>query len=218
MVYAIGHIRGGGENGRTWYEVGGKYLTKRNTFSDFVACAEALIDGGWTKPEMLAAEGRSAGGLLMGNVANMRPDLFKALVAGVPFVDLMVTMCDPTIPLTTGEWEEWGNPNENKFFDYMLSYSPIDQVRAQPYPSILITAGLHDPRVAYWEPTKWASRLRSLMTNGDESHIVCKFDLDSGHFSASDRYKYLREKAYDQAFVLEKLGLKDVASKAGAKK
>ena len=119
--------------GRAWYEIGGKYLTKRNTFQDFISCAEALIDGGWTKPELLSSEGRSAGGLLMGNIVNMRPDLFKCIVAGVPFVDLMVTMSDPTIPLTTGEWEEWGNPNTDEHFDYMMSYSPIDNVRAQPY-------------------------------------------------------------------------------------
>lgn len=205
MIYCIAHIRGGGEMGRFWYEEQGKYLTKRNTFQDFISCAEYLVDNGYTKPSLLAAEGRSAGGLLIGNVVNWRPDLFQAVVAGVPFVDLMNTMCDPTIPLTTGEWEEWGNPNENKYFDYMLSYSPYDNVRAQPYPHILITAGLHDPRVAYWEPAKWASKLRSLKTS--DTHVICKFDLDSGHFSASDRYKYIREKAFDQAFVLHKLGL-----------
>jgi len=133
VVYCIAHIRGGGEMGRYWYEEQGKYLNKRNTFSDFIACAEHLIAGGLTSPDLLACEGRSAGGLLMGNVINMRPDLFKIAVCGVPFVDLMNTMCDPSIPLTTGEWEEWGNPNEDKFHDYMLSYSPYDNVRAQPY-------------------------------------------------------------------------------------
>ena len=130
----------------------------------------------------------------MGNIVNWRPDLFHAIVAGVPFVDLMNTMCDPTIPLTTGEWEEWGNPNEDKFFDYMLSYSPYDNVRAQPYPNILITAGLFDPRVAYWEPAKWASKLRSLNTG--DSKVLCKFDLDSGHFSAVT-VKYLG-RAFDR--------------------
>lgn len=123
----------------------------------------------------------------------------------MPFVDLMNTMCDPSIPLTTNEWEEWGNPNEDKYFDYMLSYSPYDNVREQPYPNILITAGLHDPRVGYWEPAKWASKLRSLKT--DNNVVVAKFDIDSGHFSASDRYKYLKEKSFDQAFVLDNLGL-----------
>jgi oligopeptidase B len=211
MIYAIAHVRGGGEMGRYWYEEQGKYLTKRNTFQDFISCAEHLVAENITAPEVLAIEGRSAGGLLMGNVINMRPDLFQCAVAGVPFVDLMTTMCDPSIPLTTGEWEEWGNPNEAKYFDYMLSYSPYDNVRAQPYPHVLITAGLHDPRVAYWEPAKWASKLRSLKT--DDNEVIVKMDLDSGHFSASDRYKYLREKAFDQAFVLDKLGLANTAKK-----
>jgi len=211
MIYCIAHIRGGGEMGRYWYEEQGKYLTKRNTFQDFVSCAEHLVDKGITAPNLLSAEGRSAGGLLMGNVVNMRPDLFEVIVTGVPFVDLMTTMCDPTIPLTCGEWEEWGNPNEDKYFDYMLSYSPYDNVRAQPYPHMLITAGLHDPRVAYWEPAKWASKIRYFKTNS--THVIVKMDLDSGHFSASDRYKYIREKAYDQAFILAKLGLADIPKK-----
>lgn len=205
MVYCIAHVRGGGEMGRPWYEEQGKYLNKRNTFSDFIACAEYLIKEGYTTPSQLAAEGRSAGGLLMGAVVNMRPDLFKVVVAGVPFVDVMNTMSDPSIPLTTGEWEEWGNPNEAEFFDYMLSYSPYDNVRNQPYPHILITGGLYDPRVAYWEPVKWASKLRTMKTDSNE--VLVKMDLEAGHFSASDRYKYLREKAFEQAVVLDKLGL-----------
>jgi len=210
MIYCIAHVRGGGEMGRYWYEEQGKYLNKRNTFSDFIACAEHLIDNGITTPDLLACEGRSAGGLLIGATINMRPDLFKVAVAGVPFVDVMNTMCDPSIPLTTGEWEEWGNPNEHKYHDYMLSYSPYDNVREQDYPNILITAGLHDPRVAYWEPAKWASKLRAMKT--DDNEVVTKFDLSSGHFSASDRYKYIREKSFDQAYVLDKLGLKDAES------
>lgn len=205
MIYVIAHVRGGGEMGRFWYEEEGKYLTKRNTFSDFIACAEHLVDNGFTTPDIMSCEGRSAGGMLVGNVVNMRPDLFKAVIAGVPFVDIMNTMCDPTIPLTTNEWEEWGNPNEPKYFDYMLSYSPVDNVREQEYPNILITAGLHDPRVPYWEPAKWATKLRAHKT--DNGVIIAKFDLDSGHFSASDRYRYMREKAYDQAFVLNQLGV-----------
>eukprot|EP00949_MAST-11_sp_MAST-11-sp1_P002494 g2494.t1 len=208
MAFCIAHIRGGGEMGRYWYEEQGKYLNKRNTFSDFISCAEHLIDEGFTTASTLACEGRSAGGLLMGNVANMRPDLWRVVVAGVPFVDLMNTMCDPSIPLTTGEWEEWGNPNEDKYFDYMLSYSPYDNVREQPYPDIFITAGLYDPRVAYWEPTKWATKLRTMATNKCE--ILLKMDLDSGHFSASDRYKYIREKVHEQAYVLDRLGLATV--------
>jgi len=215
MIYAIAHVRGGGEMGRYWYEEEGKYLTKRNTFQDFISCAEHLIEEGLTEPKLLSTEGRSAGGLLMGNIVNMRPDLFQAVVAGVPFVDLMNTMCDPSIPLTTGEWEEWGNPNEDKYFDYMMSYSPYDNVRAQPYPNMLITAGLSDPRVAYWEPAKWASKIRSLKTNHD-TEVIVKMDLDAGHFSASDRYKYLKETSFDQAFVLDKLGLAPRAA-AGSK-
>jgi len=206
MVYCIANVRGGGEMGRHWYEKEGKYLTKRNTFSDFVACAEHLVEQGVTAPGKLAIEGRSAGGLLVGSVLNMRPDLFRVAVAGVPFVDVMNTMSDPSIPLTTGEWEEWGNPNEWKYFDYMLSYSPYDNVRRLPYPDILITAGLYDPRVAYWEPAKWASKLRAQSTS-PSSEVLLKMDLEVGHFSASDRYRYKREKAFEQAVVLEKLGL-----------
>jgi len=205
MIYCIAHIRGGGEMGRYWYEEEGKYLMKRNTFSDFIACAEHLVDNGFTSPDIMSCEGRSAGGMLVGNVVNMRPDLFKAVIAGVPFVDIMNTMCDPSIPLTTNEWEEWGNPNEPKYFDYMLSYSPTDNIREQAHPNVLITAGLHDPRVPYWEPAKWATKLR--FTNTGSGLILAKFDLDSGHFSASDRYRYMREKAYDQAFVLDQLGV-----------
>ena len=211
MIYVIAHIRGGGEMGRYWYEEQGKYLNKRNTFSDFINCAEHLIENKFTNPDKLAIEGRSAGGLLMGAVLNMRPDLFKIAVAGVPFVDCVNTMCDPSIPLTTGEWEEWGNPNESKYFDYMLSYSPYDNVREQPYPNILITSGLYDPRVAYWEPAKWASKLRSLKT--DKNDVLLKMDLDVGHFSASDRYKYLREKSFEQSVVMDYLGISDEGAK-----
>jgi oligopeptidase B len=207
MVYAIANIRGGGEMGRYWYEEEGKYLNKRNTFSDFINCAEHLIEMNITNPEKLAIEGRSAGGLLMGAVLNMRPDLFKVAIAGVPFVDVINSMCDPSIPLTTGEWEEWGNPNEARFFDYMLSYSPYDNVREQPYPNILITCGLHDPRVAYWEPAKWASKLRTLKT--DKNDVLLKTELEAGHFSASDRYKYIREKSFEQSVVLDYLDLID---------
>eukprot|EP00948_MAST-09A_sp_MAST-9A-sp1_P003222 g3222.t1 len=207
MVYAIAHVRGGGEMGRYWYEEEGKYLNKRNTFSDFIACAESLIKTGVSSSETLAVEGRSAGGLLMGAIANMRPDLFKVVLAGVPFVDVMNTMSDPSIPLTTGEWQEWGNPSTYPYFDYMLSYSPYDQVREQGYPDIVVTAGLYDPRVAYWEPAKWVQKLRKMKT--DDNKIILKMDLDSGHFSASDRYKYIREKAWEQAVILERLGLKD---------
>ncbi|OQR98719.1 serine protease family S09A [Achlya hypogyna] len=202
VIYVIAHIRGGGEMGRTWYE-DAKYLTKAKTFSDFVSCAEHLVATKMTQPSLLTCEGRSAGGLLMGAVLNMRPDLFQAAIAGVPFVDVMNSMCDATIPLTTGEWEEWGNPNEAKYFSYMLSYSPYENVKAQKYPNILVTSGLFDPRVAYWEPTKWVARLRERKT--DDNAILLKMDLTSGHFSASDRYHYLREKAFDLSYLLDQV-------------
>ena len=206
IVYAVAHIRGGGEMGHhSWYEAQGKYLQKKNTFNDFVDCGEALIEGGIAKAGALTCEGRSAGGLLVGNVVNMRPDLWRAAVAGVPFVDLMTTMCDPSIPLTTEEWEEWGNPNEDKYYEYMRSYSPIDNVQqGVDYPSMLIVSGLNDPRVAYWEPTKWAQVLRSKVANGDD--VLLKMDLAAGHFSAADRYRYLRELAFDYSWLLWKLG------------
>jgi len=207
VVYAVAHIRGGGEMGRHWYEDQGKYLTKMNTFVDFCDCAEHLVRAGWCTADQLAIEGRSAGGLLMGAVLNLRPDLFKVALAGVPFVDLMATMCDPSIPLTVGEWEEWGNPNEERFYDYLMSYSPINNVARQAYPAILITAGLNDPRVAYWEPAKWTALLREHKT--DSNPLLLKTDMGAGHFSASDRYKHLKERAFELAFVLDQLGLAD---------
>eukprot|EP00908_Phaeocystis_cordata_P019019 Transcript_30514.p1 GENE.Transcript_30514~~Transcript_30514.p1 ORF type:complete len:475 (+),score=229.44 Transcript_30514:1971-3395(+) len=216
VVYAIAHIRGGGEMGHhRWYEAAGKYLQKRNTFTDFVDCGEALVERGIAQPGMLSCEGRSAGGLLVGNVVNMAPHLFCAAVAGVPFVDLMVTMCDPSIPLTTEEWEEWGNPNEAKYYEYMRSYSPIDTVvQGATYPKMLIVSGLNDPRVAYWEPTKWAQVLRAAVANGDD--VLLKMDLAAGHFSAADRYRYLRELAFDYGWLLDQLGKAD-AKPAGGK-
>ena len=160
--------------------------------------------GGAPRQEVLACTGRSAGGLLMGAVLNARPDLFCACIAGVPFVDVLTTMADPSIPLTTQEWEEWGNSNEAEFHAYMASYSPVDNVTAQPYPALLVTAGLHDPRVQYWEPAKWVARLRERNT-GDKP-ILLKTELDAGHFSASDRYKLLRERAFEYSFLLWRLG------------
>ncbi|GAB9463968.1 hypothetical protein Gpo141_00001411 [Globisporangium polare] len=210
VIYAIAHIRGGGENGRTWYE-NAKYKTKKNTFTDFIDCAEHLIAKGYTSPSKMTCEGRSAGGLLMGAVLNMRPDLFKAAIAGVPFVDVMNTMSDASIPLTTGEWEEWGNPNESEYFQYMLSYSPYENVKQQAYPNILVTSGLFDPRVAYWEPTKWVAKLRDVKS--DQNEILLKMDLSAGHFSASDRYHYLKEKAFDLAYLLDNLKLVQEADK-----
>lgn len=208
VIIAVAHVRGGGEMGRYWYEKEGKYLKKKNTFNDFVDVAEHLTATGWTSPASLAITGRSAGGLLVGNAVNMKPELFRCAVAGVPFVDMMVSMCDPSIPLTTGEWEEWGNPNEAKFYEYMLSYGPMENIEVGPKPEVLITSGLHDPRVAYWEGAKYAARLRAAVVEaGCASRVLLKTDLAAGHFSASDRYAYFKEKAYEHAFVLDSLGL-----------
>ncbi|TDH73266.1 hypothetical protein CCR75_009159 [Bremia lactucae] len=202
VIYAIAHVRGGGEMGRTWYE-GAKYTKKMNTFTDFISCAEHLVNTGYSSPNTMTCEGGSAGGLLIGAVLNMRPDLFTAAIAGVPFVDVMNTMSDATIPLTTEEWEEWGNPNEKAFFEYMLSYSPYENVKQQAYPNILVTSGLYDPRVAYWEPAKWVAKLRDMKS--DRNEVLLKMDLSSGHFSASDRYHYLKEKAFNLAYLLDHL-------------
>jgi len=204
MIYAIAHIRGGQEMGRAWYDQG-KCMQKQNTFTDFIACAEALHEGGWSEPSLTSIEGRSGGGLLMGCVVNMRPDLFKVAIAGVPFVDVMTTMCDASIPLVVGDWPEFGNPNEARYFNYMRQYSPIDNVIAQDYPAILVLAGLHDPRVAYWEPMKWVATLREHKT--DDAPLLLKVDIEAGHFSASDRYQYLNELAFELSFVFDQLGL-----------
>ena len=204
VIYAIAHIRGGEDFGRPWYE-DGKLLSKRNTFTDFIACGEHLIAEGYTSRERLAIMGGSAGGLLMGAVTNMRPDLFNAVVARVPFVDVMNTMLDASIPLTVTEYEEWGNPNEKKYYDYMMSYSPYDNVEAKEYPNILITAGLNDPRVQYWEPAKWTARLRALKT--DHNRLLLKTNMGAGHGGASGRYDYLEEIAFIYAFVLDVLGM-----------
>jgi oligopeptidase B len=179
-----------------------------NTFNDFADCAAHLAGIQLTTPQQLAVVGRSAGGLLIGATCNLNPHLIKAAVADVPFVDVINTMSDPTIPLTVTEWEEWGNPNEEKYFAYMESYSPYDNVKAQNYPSILVTAGLNDPRVAYWEPAKWVAKLRELKTDGNP--LLLKTDMSSGHFSASDRYKFLRETAFEYAFILDQIGAKTV--------
>ena len=166
MVFAIAHVRGGGELGRRWYE-DGKLMHKPNTFTDFVACAEHLVDEGYTTPDRLVARGGSAGGLLMGAVANLRPDLFRAIVAEVPFVDCLTTILDETLPLTVTEWEEWGDPvaRPRRSTSYMKSYSPYDNVEAKAYPALLVTGGLNDPRVQYWEPAKWVAKLRATKTD-----------------------------------------------------
>ncbi|MBK7895396.1 MAG: S9 family peptidase [Anaerolineaceae bacterium] len=200
FVYAIAHIRGGQEMGRYWYDEG-KWLHKKNTFTDFIACARHLIGEKYTSREKMAVNGRSAGGLLMGAVTVMAPELFKVVVAGVPFVDVVSTMLDETIPLTTGEFEEWGNPKEEAYYKYMLSYSPYDNTEAKAYPNILITAGLNDPRVQYWEPAKWVAKLRALKT--DNNLLLLKTHMGAGHFASSGRYDYLRDIAFEYAFILD---------------
>jgi oligopeptidase B len=202
FVFAVAHVRGGSDLGRAWYE-DGKMLKKRNTFTDFVACAEHLIAQGYTSREELGIIGGSAGGLLVGACVTMRPDLFKAAVAKVPFVDVVNTMSDPSIPLTTLEYDEWGNSDDEVCFDYMMSYSPYDNIRAAAYPNLLITAGLNDPRVAYWEPAKFAAKLRALKT--DENLLLLKTNMDTGHAGASGRYDYLGEVAFDYAFLIDRL-------------
>lgn len=204
FTYAIAHIRGGQEMGRLWYD-NGKLLKKKNTFTDFIACAQHLIAQGYTDKDLLVINGGSAGGLLMGAVANMRPDLFKAVVADVPFVDVINTMLDPSLPLVREEYEEWGNPNEKEYFDYMYSYSPYDNIKAQNYPAMLVTAGLNDPRVSYWEPAKFVARLRTMKT--DRNLLLLKTNLDAGHGGASGRYDYIKEIAFEYAFIFKILNV-----------
>lgn len=202
FVWAIAHIRGGEEMGRQWYE-DGKMLHKKNTFLDFIACAEHLINMGYSSPQKMFAMGGSAGGLLVGAVVNMRPDLWKGVIAQVPFVDVVTTMLDESIPLTTGEYDEWGNPNEKEYYDYILSYSPYDNVEAKDYPAMLITTGLHDSQVQYWEPAKWAAKLRALKT--DHNPLYLKTEMDYGHGGASGRFEGYKEVALEYAFMLDVL-------------
>jgi len=202
FVYAIAHIRGGMDLGKPWHEAG-RLLKKRNTFTDFIACAEKLIAEKYTSPTRLAIMGRSAGGLLMGAVANLRPDLFAAVVAGVPFVDSLNTALDASLPLTVGEYEEFGDPNQLEFYRYMKSHAPYENVTAQDYPAILVTAGLNDPRVSYWEPAKWVAKLRAMKT--DNHLLLLRTNMGSGHFGASGRYEYLKETALEYAFLLDVL-------------
>jgi len=204
FVFAIAHIRGGEEMGRQWYD-DGKLLHKRNTFSDFSASAEHLIAEKYTDPRKLVTQGGSAGGLLMGAVLNMRPDLFHAAIAAVPFVDVVNTMLDASIPLTVTEYEEWGNPNEPEFYNYIKSYSPYDNVEAKAYPHVLVTAGLNDPRVQYWEPAKWTAKLRAHKT--DTNRLLLKTEMGAGHGGPSGRYEKLREKAFEYAFLFDVLGI-----------
>ncbi|MGB1310713.1 MAG: S9 family peptidase [Leucothrix sp.] len=208
MIYAIAHVRGEEIYGRQWYE-DGKFLKKKNTFTDFIACANHLIEQHYTQPEKLSIEGRSAGGLLMGAVLNSAPELFKVALAGVPFVDVINTMLDESIPLTVGEFEEWGNPKDAAYYHYMLSYSPYDNVAKQHYPALLVTAGLNDPRVQYWEPAKWVAKLRDYKT--DSNTLLLHMHMGAGHFASTGRYAHLKDLAFDYAFVLDQLGLADCA-------
>ena len=200
FVYAIAHIRGGQELGRQWYE-DGKLLKKKNTFRDFIACTEYLVRNKHADPKRVYAMGGSAGGLLMGAVMNMRPDLYDGIIAAVPFVDVVTTMLDDSIPLTTFEYDEWGNPNEQTYYEYMLSYSPYDQVEAKAYPNLLVTTGLHDSQVQYWEPAKWVARLRALKT--DKNRLLFYINMDAGHGGASARYRRYEEIALQYAFLLD---------------
>ncbi len=205
FVYALAHIRGGQEMGRYWYEEG-KLLKKKNTFTDFIDCAEHLIAEKFTNPDMLFAQGGSAGGLLIGAIVNMRPDLFKGVVAAVPFVDVITTMLDTDIPLTTGEFDEWGDPNKKEYYDYMLSYSPYDNVEAKDYPVMLVTTGLHDSQVQYFEPAKWVAKLRALKTGNNV--LLLDTDMESGHGGASGRFRRYNRTALQYAFFLDLVGIK----------
>jgi oligopeptidase B len=198
-VYAIAHIRGGEEMGRAWYEAG-KLMTKKNTFSDFVSATEYLVAHKLGARDQVYAEGGSAGGLLMGAVLNLRPDLYRGVIALVPFVDVVTTMLDESIPLTTNEFDEWGNPKEKAAYDYMLSYSPYDNVAAKDYPSIFVHTGLWDSQVQYYEPTKWVAKLRATKT--DENLMLLDIDMSSGHGGASGRFDRLRQAARQMAFLL----------------
>jgi oligopeptidase B len=205
FVYAIAHIRGGEDLGRHWYEEG-KLLKKKNTFTDFIDCSRFLIDQKYTSPQHLYAEGGSAGGLLMGAVINMAPELYHGVIAQVPFVDVITTMLDDTIPLTTGEYDEWGNPNIKKYYDYMKSYSPYDNVMAQDYPNMYVSTGLHDSQVQYWEPAKWVAKLRALKT--DKNLLLLDTNMDAGHGGASGRFEALKELAKEFSFLLDLEGIK----------
>ena len=204
MIFAIAHVRGGGDRGKAWYD-GGKLLRKKNTFTDFIACAESLVRRRYTAPDRLAILGGSAGGLLMGAVANMRPELFRAVVAQVPFLDVVTTMLDRSLPLTVGEYLEWGNPNEPRYYKYMRSYSPYDNLKPGPYPAMLVETSYNDSQVMYWEPAKYVAKLRTLKT--DRNPLLLKTIMEAGHGGASGRYDALKELAFTYSFVLDQVGL-----------
>ena len=204
FIFAIAHIRGGSEMGRDWY-YDGRQLNKLNTFYDFIDVSKFLISEGYTSPEHLYARGGSAGGLLMGAVMNMAPELYNGITTRVPFVDVITTMLDPDIPLTTGEYNEWGNPNDKEFYDYMLAYSPYDQIKAQDYPNVLVTTGLHDSQVQYWEPAKWVARMRDRKT--DDNILVLKTDMNAGHGGKTGRFRSLEDEALYYAFFMSLEGI-----------
>ena len=206
FVYAIAHIRGGQEMGRQWYE-NGKLLNKKNTFTDFIDVGRFLIENKYSAPDRLFARGGSAGGLLMGAVINMAPDLYHGVIADVPFVDVVTTMLDDTIPLTTFEYDEWGNPNEKEYYDYMLSYSPYDNIQEVEYPNMLVTTGLHDSQVQYWEPAKWVARLRK--TRKGDNLLLLKTNMEAGHGGASGRFDRYKEVALRHAFLLKLAGIEE---------
>jgi oligopeptidase B len=206
FVYAIAHIRGGEEMGRYWYE-DGKLLNKKNTFTDFIDCGKYLVKEGYAAPDKLFAMGGSAGGLLMGAVVNMEPEMWRGVVAAVPFVDVITTMLDETIPLTTGEFDEWGNPKDKEYYDYIKSYSPYDNVEAKDYPNMLVTTGYHDSQVQYWEPAKWVAKLREMKT--DNNTLLLKTNMDAGHGGASGRFSRFKETALEYAFFLDLVGINE---------
>lgn len=206
FIYVICHVRGGEDLGRQWYE-DGKLLKKKNTFTDFIDCSKHLIAEKYTSPQHLYAQGGSAGGLLMGAVVNMAPELYHGVIADVAFVDVITTMLDDTIPLTTGEYDEWGNPNDKLYYDYMKSYSPYDNVKAQHYPNMLVTTGLHDSQVQYWEPAKWVAKLRDLKT--DNNLLLLNTNMDAGHGGASGRFEAIKEVAKEFSFILDLEGIKE---------
>jgi oligopeptidase B len=199
FVYVIAHIRGGEELGRHWYN-SGKLLNKKNTFYDFISCAEWLISNNYTSPDKCFAMGGSAGGLLMGAILNMAPHLWKGVIASVPFVDVVTTMLDDTIPLTTFEYDEWGNPNDPVYYHYMKSYSPVDNVTKMDYPAILVTTGLHDSQVQYWEPAKWVAKLRAYKT--DKNVLLLRTNMETGHSGATGRFAQHKETAMEYAFLI----------------
>ena len=200
FIFVIAHIRGGEDLGRKWYE-NGKLLKKKNTFYDFIDCGKHLIENNFCSSENLYAAGGSAGGLLMGAVINMAPTLFNGVIAHVPFVDVVTTMLDESIPLTTGEYDEWGNPNELEYYNYMLSYSPYDNIQKMNYPNLLVTTGLHDSQVQYWEPAKWVAKLRTYKTDNNVLFLIT--NMDSGHSGSSGRYNTLKETAKEYSFILQ---------------